>query len=292
MKRTKTAPPPAPEPWNPDQWPDPEPDPPEATDPAPTQAAPAVDSEHLPDAHLDEVDDFVPPHFGTVRAATPPATQPTAVRDDDRGAKRGPSRALRRGAILLGAVVAAAAVIGVGLVLILPGTDQPAPRDPVQALTSTPQQPTNGAAAGDTDCPSTVRGNVTTGRDPGDQSSGAGVVKAFDYAYYVRRDAVAARALGTPRRPDGQRATDAALHRQTHTRNPPLPVDHQRRQRPLHRRTHRDRTGRRCPDRLPQACANHDRRRKELDRLHRGDHLTTNHLDCHLSSPPTQPKGP
>ncbi|WP_143708052.1 hypothetical protein [Gordonia terrae] len=198
MKRTKTAPPPAPEPWNPDQWPDPEPDPPVATDPAPTQAAPAVDSEDLPDAHLGDVDDFVPPHFGTVRAATPPATQPTAVRDDDRGAKRGPSRALRRGAILLGAVVAAAAVIGVGLVLVLPGTDQPAPRDPVQALTSTPQQPTNGAAAGDADCPSTVRGNVTTGRDRGDQSSGAGVVKAFDYAYYVRRDAVAARALGTP----------------------------------------------------------------------------------------------
>ena len=108
MKRTKTAPPPAPEPWNPDQWPDPEPDPPVATDPAPTQPAPAVDSEHLPDAHLDDVDDFVPPHFGTVAAATPPATQPTAVGDDDRGAKRGPSRALRRGAILLGAVVAAA----------------------------------------------------------------------------------------------------------------------------------------------------------------------------------------
>ena len=90
-------------------------------------------------------------------------------------------------------------MIGVGLVLILPGTDQPAPRDPVQALTSTPQpSTTTGAAAGDADCPSTVRGNVTTGRDPGDQSSGAGVVKAFDYAYYVRRDAVAARALGTP----------------------------------------------------------------------------------------------
>ena len=90
MKRTKTAPPPAPEPWNPDQWPDPEPDPPVATDPAPTQPAPAVDSEHLPDAHLDDVDDFVPPHFGTVAAATPPATQPTAVGDDDRDSAAGP----------------------------------------------------------------------------------------------------------------------------------------------------------------------------------------------------------
>lgn len=202
MKRTKTAPPPAPEPWNPDQWPDPEPDPPVVTDPMPAPAAhsgPPADSSHLPGGHLEDVDDFVPPHFGTVPAATPPATRPAAGRDGERPAARGSSRALRRGAILLGAVAAAAAVIGAGLVLVLPGTDQPAPRDPVQALTSTPQQSTTGgAAAADGDCPSTVRGNVTTGRDRGDQSSGVGVVKAFDYAYYVRRDAVAARALGTP----------------------------------------------------------------------------------------------
>lgn len=205
MKRTKTAPPPAPEPWNPDQWPDPEPDPPVVTDPMPAPAAhsePPADSSHLPGAHfedVDDVDDFVPPHFGTVPAATAPATRPAMGSDSDRPAARGSSRALRRGAILLGAVAAAAAVIGAGLVLVLPGTDQPAPRDPVQALTSTPQQSTTGGAAvADADCPSTVRGNVTTGRDRGDQTSGVGVVKAFDYAYYVRRDAVAARALGTP----------------------------------------------------------------------------------------------
>lgn len=34
--------------------------------------------------------------------------------------------------------------------------------------------------------------------DRGDQNSGAGVIAAWNYAYYVRRDAVAARALATP----------------------------------------------------------------------------------------------
>ncbi|TWH44364.1 hypothetical protein L612_003400000150 [Rhodococcus rhodochrous J38] len=34
--------------------------------------------------------------------------------------------------------------------------------------------------------------------DRGDQRSGAGVIAAWNYAYYVRRDAVAARALATP----------------------------------------------------------------------------------------------
>ncbi|MGB7237800.1 MAG: hypothetical protein WBD41_17720 [Rhodococcus sp. (in: high G+C Gram-positive bacteria)] len=35
--------------------------------------------------------------------------------------------------------------------------------------------------------------------DRGDQKSGAGVIKAFQYAYYIRRDGAAARALATPR---------------------------------------------------------------------------------------------
>ncbi len=34
--------------------------------------------------------------------------------------------------------------------------------------------------------------------DRGDQRSGAGVIAAWNYAYYVRRDAIAARALATP----------------------------------------------------------------------------------------------
>jgi len=34
--------------------------------------------------------------------------------------------------------------------------------------------------------------------DRGDQRSGAGVIAAWNYAYYIRRDAIAARALATP----------------------------------------------------------------------------------------------
>ncbi|QHG85577.1 hypothetical protein D1O33_24615 (plasmid) [Rhodococcus rhodochrous] len=34
--------------------------------------------------------------------------------------------------------------------------------------------------------------------DRGDQRSGAGVIAAWNYTYYVRRDAIAARALATP----------------------------------------------------------------------------------------------
>lgn len=45
------------------------------------------------------------------------------------------------------------------------------------------------------DCPSETIGAVTTGRDAGDQNSGPGVIKAFNYAYYRLRDARAAQSF-------------------------------------------------------------------------------------------------
>ncbi|AZG47038.1 hypothetical protein [Gordonia insulae] len=39
---------------------------------------------------------------------------------------------------------------------------------------------------------------VTTGHDSGDQNSGPGVIKAFNYAYYTQRSAVKARSVAAP----------------------------------------------------------------------------------------------
>ena len=45
------------------------------------------------------------------------------------------------------------------------------------------------------ECPSTTEGATTTGRDPGDLTSGPNVIKAFNYAYFHWRSGPAARAM-------------------------------------------------------------------------------------------------
>lgn len=67
-------------------------------------------------------------------------------------------------------------------------TDGP-PVDPAQAM-STPDP-----ASDEVECPTRTDGAVSTGRDPGDQTSGPNVIKAFDYAYYQWRSGTAARAM-------------------------------------------------------------------------------------------------
>ncbi len=48
------------------------------------------------------------------------------------------------------------------------------------------------------ECPSTTEGPTTTGRDPGDLTSGGpNVIKAFNYAYFHWRSGPAARALAS-----------------------------------------------------------------------------------------------
>lgn len=47
-------------------------------------------------------------------------------------------------------------------------------------------------------CPSTSSGGLTTGNDAGDQSSGQGVIMAFNHAYYVDRSAEKARSVAVP----------------------------------------------------------------------------------------------
>ncbi|WP_249146204.1 hypothetical protein [Gordonia sp. SCSIO 19800] len=66
-------------------------------------------------------------------------------------------------------------------------------------------------AAVDDDCPEGVDGPVTTGNDSGDQESGPGVIKAFDYAYYVDRSGERARAVATPTGVGSTQALQASI---------------------------------------------------------------------------------
>lgn len=197
MRRDRTPSPPTPEPWNPQDWPDPTPD-----HSADLDAAPANDFED----DLEDDVEITPPNIVAATAggeapwepvATPqPLPTPTPSRTERR-----PRSRRRAGLALAAAGLAAILAIGVtGLLVVLrtaDSTDTPDSR--AQASPPATEVATaSTATAGDTDCPSTVNGRVTTGRDAGDQESGAGVIKAFDHAYYVRRDGAAARALGTP----------------------------------------------------------------------------------------------
>ncbi|MGI6797951.1 hypothetical protein [Gordonia sihwensis] len=91
-------------------------------------------------------------------------------------------------------------IAGFALMQGLRSTDEPgtaADQEVAAPVTSSKVAP-SGAAEPVSDCPSQTDGLTVRGRDAGDQSSGPGVIKAFQYAYYVLRDGVAARALVVP----------------------------------------------------------------------------------------------
>ena len=199
MRRDRTPPPPTPEPWNPQDWPD----------PAPEETAETPDlPESVDDSDLADDGEFTPPNFSS--AGAPPVVEapwetsakpePVPELRPSRPGRRPPRR--RRAGLAIAVLgLAARCVVGVaGLVVVLRPTDSTDTADgPSQASAPATDVATAPAdSTGDADCPSTVNGRVTTGRDAGDQTSGAGVIKAFDHAYYVRRDGAAARALGTP----------------------------------------------------------------------------------------------
>lgn len=81
------------------------------------------------------------------------------------------------------ASVVVAGLIAVGVYGTVGGGDD-APAAP-RATTVVAAKP----PPSDEQCPTRTSGNVTTGRDAGDTESGVGVIKAFNYAYYVKRDA-------------------------------------------------------------------------------------------------------
>ncbi|UZF59282.1 hypothetical protein LH935_28260 (plasmid) [Gordonia polyisoprenivorans] len=221
MRRDRTPTPPAPEPWNPDQWPAPEPandagvdTPVEPTDPADTTSAGEDDFTHIQSFTLPATNAPAeeppaapatrswprrrrgktdgPKIFGSALSGSPVPNTPEADR-----AREG--RRAQRSALIVGAcalVIVVGAVVIIALILGL-GRHSADNSSPAMLATPTPTAPASGAPAA-ADCPSTVNGPVTTGRDAGDQNSGPGVIKAFQYDYYVRRDAAAAHALTTP----------------------------------------------------------------------------------------------
>lgn len=127
----------------------------------------------------------------TASAASGPAASP-------RG-ERGRWRPGRTAAVAAAVAVVAAGAITVGQLTADHSAAEPAPstdiEDPASdnglPVLNLPAEP-EPAAAADPEATSECRA------DRGDQRSGPGVIAAFNYAYYNRRDAAAARALATP----------------------------------------------------------------------------------------------
>ncbi|MYR08993.1 hypothetical protein GTV32_22945 [Gordonia sp. SID5947] len=86
------------------------------------------------------------------------------------------------------AVVAVLAAVVLGVLVGGNGGDG-APTDPAAALTA--PDPTSDQV----ECPSRQDGARTTGRDPGNQTSGPNAIKAFNWGYYQWRSGTAARAV-------------------------------------------------------------------------------------------------
>ena len=103
-------------------------------------------------------------------------------------------------------VLVTAVAAGWGLFVGGGTSEQAAPQDPVEVLDDV-----GATAASEDDCPESVDGAVTTGNDAGDQHSGPGVIKAFDYAYYVDRSGERARALAVPNGVGSTQALQASI---------------------------------------------------------------------------------
>ncbi|MBP2520964.1 hypothetical protein HG717_01355 [Rhodococcus erythropolis] len=127
---------------------------------------------------------------------TPRAPRPPKPRGE--GRKPG-----KRTFIALGAV--AVAVAGTGIVAALGGGEgDPAPATETAATEALGPTDENGLPilklpdVEPSETPTTAPAEETCRSDRGDQKSGADVIAAFNYAYYVERNAAAARALATP----------------------------------------------------------------------------------------------
>lgn len=188
MKRSKEIPPASVEPWNTD-----------TTEPVATQPAedPAYDPgvAEAPTVEMAPVtDDAALLNLPTVELGDTP-NEPAPRRPDRR-------RNTRSAALAAGVLVALIIIAGVTAVVTLGGigSGDATPR----AIAPEPDTTSSSAAAAappvdpNADCPSATKGNVTTGRDAGDFSSGAGVIKKYDYAFYVARSGAQARDTGTP----------------------------------------------------------------------------------------------
>ncbi len=92
-------------------------------------------------------------------------------------------------ALVIGATVLAVLLGVTAGALFGRGSGDGAATDPAAAM-ATPD-PTSDAV----ECPSRQDGATTTGRDPGNQTSGPNAIKAFNWGYYQWRSGTAARAV-------------------------------------------------------------------------------------------------
>ncbi|WP_052689185.1 hypothetical protein [Williamsia herbipolensis] len=189
MKRSKEIPPASAEPWN--TVADPVTTPP-APDPIPVEYPGVGDA---PTVEMAPVTDDAPllDDAPADRAAAP--IQPAPGRPSPRRNVRNAALAMGGLVVLILAVAVTAAVVLGGV-----GSDDTTPRAiaPEPDTTSASAAPAAAPVDPNADCPSSTKGNVTTGRDAGDFSSGPGVIKKYDYAFYVARSGTDARATGAP----------------------------------------------------------------------------------------------
>ncbi|MCX2966262.1 hypothetical protein [Gordonia aquimaris] len=183
---------------------EPHPDQPSRWDDEPTSV------EQVFTASIDEVDDFDEveaqyadgPHDVTETAEGGVESDPyighgsaTAVIDRRATSATPPAQGRRRWMVVVASsvavVVVAVLLIAFAVKALFGGAGVDGITDPVAAM-DTPD-PFSDAV----ECPSTSEGATTTGRDPGDLTSGPNVIKAFNYAYFHWRSGPAARALAS-----------------------------------------------------------------------------------------------
>ncbi|MGW8813092.1 hypothetical protein [Gordonia terrae] len=181
-----------PHPDQPTEWDD-EPTPAEQDLTAPIDDVDTLDDDHYSYAPHEETqfaecedvedDPYVENVYPTsaVARSTPPPTPPA----------RGQRRWLLIVGASVGVIVVAVLVIVFSIKAVVGGGGGDGITDPVAAM-DTPD-PFSDAV----ECPSTSEGSTTTGRDPGDLTSGPNVIKAFNYAYFYWRSGPAARALAS-----------------------------------------------------------------------------------------------
>lgn len=195
MRRSRDLEPARPEPWNPEQWPAPV-EPETATE---TEADEDGTSTTEPSA-VDEPTVVLPV------VVTQPAEQawqvPTIEPGENDQAEQNDTerrRRKRRNSLLVGAGLGVSALALVAIIGLVDLTTADGSESATPAITSTVTSApaTTAPASTEAECPTGQSGKVTTGNDKGGQGSGPDVIKAFDWAYYMLRDAEAARAFAT-----------------------------------------------------------------------------------------------
>ena len=189
MKRSKEIPPASVEPWNTD-----------TTEPVATP--PAEDPADYPGVAEAPTVEMAPVTDDAALLNLPSVDELGDTLNEP--APRRPSRRrnTRNAALAAGALLALIIIAGVTAVVTLGGigSGDSTPRaiapepDPTSSSAAAAEPPVDSNA----DCPSATKGNVTTGRDAGDFSSGPGVIKKYDYAFYVARSGAQARDAGAP----------------------------------------------------------------------------------------------